>query len=154
VRRTVLTIAATLAFGLCALAKQKPANDPNSAPPGTSPSASPSQQMPDTASPTAQQSSDTTGEKKLKGCLRSEGSSYMLEEKKGKQVMLSGGQDLASHVGHTVVVHGSYAGAASAGASASSTGGASAAGEQFTVTKVDMVSSTCSEDKSKDKAPQ
>lgn len=149
-KRTVLTITATLAFGLCALAQQKPANDPRSAPPGGDPNAVPAQQAPEAAP--AQQN---TGERKLKGCLRSQGGSLVLEEKKGKQVTLSGGQDLAAHVGHTVIVHGTFASAASAGAAGAGTPagtGASAGGDQFTVSRVEMVSETCSAEKgSKDK---
>jgi len=67
---------------------------------------------------------------------------------------LTGGQDLAAHVGHTVVVHGSYAGAAGAPGTATSTAGASGAGDQFTVSRIDMVSETCSADKAKDKTAQ
>jgi hypothetical protein len=63
----------------------------------------------------------------------------------------NGGQDLAAHVGHTVVVHGSYAGAAGAPGTATSTAGA---GDQFTVSRIDMVSETCSADKAKDKTAQ
>lgn len=160
-RRTVLTIAATLAFGLCALAQQKPANDPRSAPPGSDPATMPSQQAPEASSPAPQSAGDTKGQKKLKGCLQAQGSSYVLEDKKGRQVMLSGGQDLATHVGHTVVVHGSFASAASTGGNPSgSTTGASSAvnsNDQFTVSQVEMVSATCNTDKNKathDKTPQ
>jgi len=154
VKRTGLTIAATLAFGLCALAQQKPSNDPRTAPPGADPNTMPTQQTPDTASSPQTSASDSKGDKKLKGCLRSQGGSIVLEEKKGKQVALTGGQDLAAHVGHTVVVHGSYAGAAGAPGTATSTAGASGAGDQFTVSRIDMVSETCSADKAKDKTAQ
>lgn len=48
------------------------------------------------------------GEKTLKGCIESENGGYMLEEKHGKEVMLSSSQDLSAHVGHEVKVHGMW----------------------------------------------
>ena len=142
-KKTILTIAATLALGLCAVAQQKPSNDPRSAPPGADSSTMPSQ-TPDTASPSASTpQAEAKSEKKLKGCIKADGSAFVLEEKKGKHVSLTG-QDLAAHVGHTVVVHGTYA-AASGGGTMTSAG----AGDQFTVNRVDMVSSSCSGDKDK-----
>jgi hypothetical protein len=140
----MLIIAATFALGVCAMAQQKPSNDPRSAPPGTNPSTMPSQ-APDSASPSspAAQNSEAKGEKKLKGCIKADGSAFVLEEKKGKHVSLTG-QDLAAHVGHTVVVHGTYAAASSPGSTTSA-----GAGDQFTVNSVDMVSSSCSGDKDK-----
>ena len=141
-RKTLLIIAATFALGLCAVAQQKPSNDPRSAPPGTNPSTMPSQ-TPDAASPSSPAAqTEVKGEKKLKGCIKADGSAFVLEEKKGKHVSLTG-QDLAAHVGHTVVVHGTFA--ASSGGSMTSAG----AGDQFTVNRVEMVSSSCSGDKDK-----
>ena len=142
-KKTILTIAATLALGLCAVAQQKPSNDPRSAPPGADSSTMPSQ-TPDTASPSASTpQAEAKSEKKLKGCIKADGSAFVLEEKKGKHVSLTG-QDLAAHVGHTVVVHGPYAAASGAGTMTSA-----GAGDQFTVNRVDMVSSSCSGDKDK-----
>ena len=142
-KKTILTIAATLALGLCAVAQQKPSNDPRSAPPGADSSTMPSQ-TPDTASPSASTpQAEAKSEKKLKGCIKADGSAFVLEEKKGKHVSLTG-QDLAAHVGHTVVVHGTYAAASVAGTMTSA-----CAGDQFTVNRVDMVSSSCSGDKDK-----
>ena len=143
-KKTILIIAVTLALGLCAVAQQKPSNDPRSAPPGADSSTMPSQ-TPDTASPSASTpQAEAKSEKKLKGCIKADGSAFVLEEKKGKHVSLTG-QDLAAHVGHTVVVHGTYAAASGAGTMTS----AGAAGDQFTVNRVDMVSSSCSGDKDK-----
>jgi hypothetical protein len=81
-------------------------------------------------------------EKKMKGCIQSEGGQYMLQTKHGKDVMLTG-QDVSTHVGHEVTVHGMWAGAMS-GMSNTSSGSASASGKSFQVTSVDMISETCS----------
>ncbi|PYX16327.1 MAG: hypothetical protein DMG84_08045 [Acidobacteria bacterium] len=108
---------------------------------------------------------DTKGEKKLKGCIESENGKYVLETKHGKEVTLTG-QDLSGHVGHKVVVRGTFQNSAAASASgenagtaasagststsstsASNTAGSSdmkaKAGKEFNVTNVEMVSSTC-----------
>lgn len=85
-------------------------------------------------------------EKKLKGCVQSEGGQYVLETKKGKQVALTG-QDVSAHVGHEVAVHGSWEKGGSM--SQSSTGTASGNEKTFNVTSVDMISDTCSGKKGK-----
>ena len=91
--------------------------------------------------------SEAKGEKKLKGCIKSEGGQSVLEEKGGKTVNLSG-SDVSAHNGHEVTVHGTWESGASA--SASSTGGAGAkAGKTFNVTSVDMISESCSGGKTK-----
>jgi len=87
------------------------------------------------------------GEKKMKGCVQSEGGQYMLQTKRGKNVMLTG-QDVSAHVGHEVTVHGMWAGAMS-GMSNTSAGSAPASGKAFQVTSVDMISETCSMGKGK-----
>ncbi|HEV2714503.1 MAG TPA: hypothetical protein VGU64_04510, partial [Terriglobales bacterium] len=90
---------------------------------------------------------EAKGEKKLKGCLKSEGGQSVLEEKSGKTVNLTG-SDVSAHNGHEVSVHGTWESGASA--SASSSGGAGAkAGKTFNVTSVDMISESCSGAKSK-----
>jgi Protein of unknown function (DUF5818) len=78
---------------------------------------------------------ETKGEKKLKGCIQSEGGQTVLKEKSGKTVALTG-QDLSAHVGHEVAVKGNWAGAGDATA-------ASSGGGQFTVSSVDMISENC-----------
>jgi hypothetical protein len=86
-------------------------------------------------------------EKTLKGCIKSEGGQYMLEESHGKMVNLTG-SDVSGHVGHEVKVHGMYgsgssdASAASSGASSGSSSSMSGA-KTFNVTSVDMVSESC-----------
>ena len=85
------------------------------------------------------------GEKKLKGCIQSQGGQYVLESKHGKSVMLSG-QDLAAHVGHEVKVKGTWESGNASGMSSTSTtsaGGNSAGEKTFNVTNVEMVSDTC-----------
>jgi len=112
--------------------------------------------------------SETKGEKKLKGCIESENGKYVLENKHGKEVTLTG-QDLSGHVGHKVVVRGTFQNSAAASASGENAGTAASAGststsstsastttgssdtkdmkakagKDFNVTSVDMVASTC-----------
>ena len=112
---------------------------------------------------------DTKGEKKLKGCIESENGKYVLENKHGKEVTLTG-QDLSGHVGHKVVVRGTFQNSMAASASGENAGTAASAGststsstsastgssdtkdmkakagkelKEFNVTNVEMVSSTC-----------
>lgn len=105
--------------------------------------------QPDQTSPTGQ--TDQTGntsnraeksEKKLKGCVQSQGSQYVLETKKGKEVALTG-QDVSAHVGHEVTVKGTWEKGGNSSMSQSSTG-ASSNEKTFNVTSVDMISDTCS----------
>jgi hypothetical protein len=117
----------------------------------SSPSMSqPSQQQPggmnqpDNTAPTAQTDQNTAnqnqnnGERKLKGCVQSQGGQYVLETKNGKTVNLAG-QDVSAHVGHEVSVKGTWENGMSA-TSSSSTG---SSGKTFNVTEVKMVSDTC-----------
>jgi hypothetical protein len=104
--------------------------------------------QPDQNSPMGQ--TDQTGntsnraeksEKKLKGCVQSQGGQYVLETKKGKEVALTG-QDVSAHVGHEVAVKGTWEKGGNASMSQSSTG-ASSNEKTFNVTSVDMISDTC-----------
>ena len=179
-KKLSLTIVTALVFFVAtAMAQTTPATDPQgtSTPPST---ASPSNQTstPETQAPGAQQPSMSTspsstpststtepkGEKKLKGCIESENGKYVLEAKHGKEITLTG-QDVSAHVGHQVVVHGSFQGSMAASASGETPGTAAStsststsstdmkakAGQEFSVSSVDMVASTC-KDKDKDKA--
>lgn len=86
----------------------------------------------------------TKGEKKLKGCIRSEGGNYMLEEKGGKTVTLAGA-DVSAHAGHEVTVHGSWENGGAMSESSSGSGmSKGSSGKTFNVTSVDMVSESCS----------
>jgi len=94
--------------------------------------------------------SEAKGNKKIKGCLQNAGGKYMIQDKHGKQIALSGSPDFSSHVGHTVVAHGTFASgsdSSNAGTAASTSGTAST--DQFMVTKLDMVSESCTGEKGK-----
>ena len=110
--------------------------------PGYSPSDS-------AAGQTGQTSSGTTpaekGEKKLRGCVQSQGGQYVLESKKGKTVALTG-QDVSAHVGHEVSVKGSWE-TAGAGTGVSTAGASSE--KTFNVSSVEMISESCSGKSSK-----
>ena len=186
-KKLSLSIVTALVFFVAtAMAQTTPATDPQGSTPTT---ASPSNQTstPEAQAPAAQPGASTSstpaagtqsasaaepkGEKKLKGCIESENGKFVLESKHGKEITLTG-QDVSAHVGHQVVVHGTFqnsmaasasgetAGtAASAGSTSTSSTGTTAgstdtkakAGQEFNVTSVDMVASTC-KDKDKDKA--
>jgi hypothetical protein len=83
------------------------------------------------------------GEKKLKGCVQSQGGQTVLETKKGKEVALTG-QDLSAHNGHEVEVKGSWASSSMSQTSAGSSGD-----KTFNVTDVKMISETCKGSKEK-----
>src|SRR5882724_3765421 len=148
-----------LVFGLAAVAQTTPGN-PQATPQGTNPSAQPQTTPPPSpdmsSSGNQSAATETKGEKKLKGCIQSEGGKYILQDKHGKDVALTGSQDFASHVGHTVTIHGTFASGSDASSSggasptASGSGGMSAStGQQFMVSKLDMVSETCGSEKGK-----
>lgn len=84
---------------------------------------------------TSNNSNMNNGEHKLKGCVQSEGSQYMLETKKGHMVALTG-QDVSADVGHEVSVKGTWS-----NMSQSST--ASSGEKTFNVTEVKSISDTC-----------
>ena len=120
--------------------------------PATHPQTSPSQSSDMGGSSNQLSASDKKIEKTLKGCIESSGGVFTLEEKHGKQVTLTGSQDFASHVGHTVTVHGAYgSGSDPSSVTPSSTNSGMGSGEQFMVTKLAMVSEKCAVTKSKSK---
>ncbi len=160
-KRTLICVGTVFVFFVAAaVAQTNPSSDtPAQGTQGTqSSSPSMSNQQPN-ANPDSAQGTNSTAaqgtmagnmnssEKKMKGCIQSEGGQYMLQTKKGKDVMLTG-QDVSAHVGHEVTVHGMWAGGTS-GMSNTSTGSASASGKSFNVTSVDMISDTCSMGKDK-----
>jgi len=152
-KHIVIAIVFALVFGLAAVAQTTPGN-PQAMPQGTNPSAQPQTSptpAPDMSSSGNQSTAtETKGEKKLKGCIESEGGKYMLEDKHGKEVALTGSQDFASHVGHTVTIHGTFANGPDASASTTANSGMSASGgQQFLVSKLDMVSESCTKEKGK-----
>ena len=82
---------------------------------------------------------------KLKGCLESQGGSYMLREKSGKEIALTGAADLSQYANHEVAVHGDWASGAAPSPSSSTSDMSKSSGseKQFTVDKVDSLSDTC-----------
>src|SRR3989440_800744 len=188
-KKLSLSIVTALVFFVAtAMAQTTPATDPQGSTPTTASPSAPTP-TPEAQAPAAQPGASTSstpaagtqsasaaepkGEKKLKGCIESENGKFVLESKHGKEITLTG-QDVSAHVGHQVVVHGSFqnsmaasasgetAGtAASAGSTSTSSTGTTAgstdtkakAGQEFNVTSVDMVASICKDkDKDKDKA--
>jgi len=77
-------------------------------------------------------------EKKLKGCVQSEGGQYMLQTKKGNIALT--GQDVSAHAGHEVAVKGTWESGGGSNSSAASTG---SSGRTFNVASVDMISDSC-----------
>jgi hypothetical protein len=147
-----LVMTTLLALAVTAVAQTTPSStQPQSATPSLQPSASstPPQDMPGSATASQSAGSDKSKTEKLKGCIQSNGGQYMLEDKHGKQVTLTG-QDFSAHVGHTVTVHGAYADG-STGVSANAVNGGKSSGQQFVVSKMDMVSEQCGVAKSKTK---
>jgi hypothetical protein len=124
----------------------QPGQQPGTAQPGETPGGSVGQ--PDqTANPN--QNKAEKGEKKLKGCVQSQGGQYVLETKKGKAVALTG-QDVSAHVGHEVSVKGTWeSGGGGMSPSSSSSGSASGSEKTFNVASVDMISDTCKSGKEK-----
>ena len=154
-KHIVIAIVFAMLFGLAAFAQTTPGTQqPSGSNPSMEPPSSPSQSPGMQTSGNQNSARDTKGEKKMKGCIQSESGKYMLQDKHGKEIALGGSADFASHVGHTVTVHGTFAGGPDSGSTAtatSSNSGMSAAGGQFIVSKVDMVSETCNGDKGKGK---
>jgi hypothetical protein len=154
-----LAVSVMVAFAFCvAAAVAQTGTDPSQATPGSSPSASqpatpspqqPGYNQPDAAAGQAGQTNNSAApaekaEKKLRGCVQSQGGKYVLEGKKGKAVALTG-QDVSAHVGHEVSLQGRWENGAGTGVSS---GGASSE-KTFNVTGVDMISETCGSKSSK-----
>jgi metal-dependent amidase/aminoacylase/carboxypeptidase family protein len=146
-KQLLLGIAAATALTVTtAFAQGYPQNPSPQSMPGQNPPSQSSGQYPPSQdpgmTPNTQTQNQQPTEKKLKGCVESQGGSYVLRGKHDKTVALMGGQDLSSYVGQTVAVHGMYA-------SASKDKQAKGEQRQFTVSKVDSVASTCKLDKGK-----
>ena len=110
---------------------------------------SPAHSMQQDSQPASLASSLNKSETKITGCIRSENGKYVVESSPQKKVFLSGPEDFAPQVGHTVVLYGSYLNA-TAPANRGKAGpeealGAPADGQEnnFQVSKVEMVSDTC-----------
>jgi hypothetical protein len=164
-KKLAISIIVGLVFSVVAAVAQT-GTDPSQGTPGASPDPSqsgassqqqpnqpqPGYSQPDPAAGQAGQKSTNTStatsekaEKKLHGCVQSQGGQFVLESKKGKAIALTG-QDVSAHVGHEVSVKGNWeSGAAGAGVS---TGGASSE-KTFNVSSVEMISDSCSGKSSK-----
>jgi hypothetical protein len=87
--------------------------------------------------PGSMASSANKGDKIISGCLRFKNGKYMLEGKHHKTIWLTGSEDFAPHVGHTVTIHGSFM---------SSTEASSAGqGSDFQAKQIDMVADRCTQ---------
>jgi hypothetical protein len=75
-------------------------------PPASSEPSAPSMQQ--DSQPGSMASSANKGNKIISGCVRSKNGKYMLEGKHHKTIWLTGSEDFAPHVGHTVTIHGSF----------------------------------------------
>ena len=163
-KKLALSIIVGLVLSVVAAVAQTGTDSSQGAPgssPGMNQSGAASQQQPSPAQPgynqpdaTAGQSGQTTstgtassekGEKKLHGCVQSQGGQFVLESKKGKAIALTG-QDVSAHVGHEVSLKGSWESGA-AGAGVSTTGASSE--KTFNVSSVEMISDSCSGKSSK-----
>jgi hypothetical protein len=115
----------------------------------------PSSQQPSSAPPSAQAGNQTStgasaGEQTIDGCIVKKSTTYYIQPSNGSPTKLSSSSDVASHVGHHVVVHGSQpsSGAGNAGNTnpSSAPGGQpsdSSADQTFNVTRVDMIATNC-----------
>jgi len=138
-RMSLSLVTALVFFVAAAVAQSTPQSDPQGNQGGSYPSAAGQE----TSNSQAGMQGTSKSEKKLKGCIQSQGGQYMLQEKSGKNIALTGA-DVSAHVGHEVAVHGSWEGGSSNAASTGGgTGSSDKAGKQFNVTSVDMVSESC-----------
>jgi hypothetical protein len=118
-------------------------------------SESPSHPMQQDSQPASLASSLDKSERKITGCIRSENGKYVVESSLQKKVWLSGPEDLAPQVGHTVVLYGSYLNAGApanrgkAGQKRPLESSANRQESNFQVSKVEMVSDTCTINKVK-----
>ena len=119
----------------------QPGQQPGTAQPGDASGGSMGQTQTDQTS-NPNQNKPEKGEKKLKGCVQSQGGQYVLETKKGKAVALTG-QDVSAHVGHEVSVKGTWESGGGAGTSSASSGKAAGSEKTFNVSSVDMISDSC-----------
>ena len=141
-----LSTACFFLWGLTAVA-QRPGNPPA----GTQDPRAVSRSI--DAFPNAAQTSaaDIAGEQVLQGCVSLQGGRYVLQRSRGETVTPAGDQDLSAHVGHTVALHGNYAPAGSGAgrppdSTTTSPGSSEPSSPKFVVTKIDVVSETCSID--------
>jgi hypothetical protein len=128
IKKILTTLAVWVLFSGASLAK------PAQQTPSTEHSAPAMQQD---SQPASMASAANKGDRTIKGCLRSSGGKYTLESEHQKPVWLTGSEDLSSHVGQLVVVHGSFI-----SSTEPSSGGQA---HNFQVKQVDMVADRCTQ---------
>jgi hypothetical protein len=104
------------------------------APPGSGENQIPSMQQDSQRGSMA--SSANKGDRTISGCIRSNSGKYTLESKHLKTIWLTGSEDFAPYVGHTVTLHGNFF---------PSTGTSSRQGSDFQVKQIDMVADRCTQ---------
>ena len=135
-RKPFLVLLTVLMFcAFAAFAQNNPSSPPNSAPQsaqGTS------------------QTGTSAGEQTIDGCIVKKSTTYYIQPSSGSPTKLSASSDVASHVGHHVVVHGSQQSSSAANAgntnpssAASGQSSGSSADQTFNVTRVDMIATNC-----------
>jgi len=149
-KNIITVIICASVFGVAAFAQTMPTVHEQSGSMPTVQSQSSSPQY-SNISNSGNQNSAAIGEKRLKGCLISEGGKYVLQDRKGKEVALAGSAELGSHIGHMVTVRGTFANGDSNRRTSTTYSAAtySSAGGTFMVSKLDPISDNCGTDKTK-----
>ena len=117
-KRLLLMLGTCLAFTAMSMAQTSQQTSPNP----TYPSGTSSPTMQQDSQQGSMANSENKGEKKIKGCIRSENGKYVLESKHHKMIALTGSEDFAPHVGHTVTVHGNFLNGSNSASSGSMSG--------------------------------
>ena len=136
-------------FSFAAFAQTMPAVREHNGSMPSAPSHSSTSQSSDSLN-SGNQSTANIGLKRLKGCLLAEGGKYMLQERRGKEISLTGSSELGSHVGHMVTVVGTSIGADNR---TSMNSNRTSAGGSFAVSKLDMIADNCGSDKKQSVEP-
>ena len=97
------------------------------------------------STPTGQSGSATAGsETTVQGCLSGSSGAYTLTDKNGNAYQLTGNTaKLSEHVGHEVKITGASASASGGGTAAGTAGGANAASQTLQVSSVKHIAKTC-----------
>jgi hypothetical protein len=90
--------------------------------------------------PGSMASAANKGNKRIKGCIRCNNGKYILESKDHKMIWLTGPENFASHVDHTVMVHGSFLKTSEKADSRASSAGQ---GSDFQVKQIDTIADRC-----------
>jgi hypothetical protein len=140
-KNIVVATAFSMTFGLAALAQTTPTN--------TQPQISTSQASHILSSDMSSSGIQSMGEKRLRGCVKSKGGNYVLQEKGKKDVALGGSQNFATHLGHTVTLRGTFANGSHMDNGGSANASTDGTPVTFIVSKLDMVSESCGLDPTK-----